>query len=232
MEGNYIPPDESGMSDVNLNHYANHVCCVMCHTSVPFEQAKSLDKLPDSERGLVLLSGVQTEYDGWVCLTCLTALCGGKRKLTGYLNSFAHLESYGEFVQAFVRAYIGSVIVCNLFQSTAILPAVAGAFIFAMCPWDLLLETIIGIFSFPPLLLTVLFIPWTVIVYFGTNPFSFMRLLDDPSQYFPWTTFTFFHDNYIEAVFIAMGIVGVLYAFAYLSTDYLTNIDIDELPPE
>lgn len=232
MEGNCIPPDGSGMSDVNLNRYASHVSCVLCQSSVPSEQAVALDQLSDAQRGLVLLSGVQTEIDVYACKTCLTALGSENQKLAGYLNSFAHLESYHEIMQAFARAYIGSLVVCNLFQSTKIFPAVAGAFLFAMCPWRVLADLVIKIFSFPPLLLTVLFIPWTVIVYFGTNPFSFARLLDNPSQYIPWTTFTLFHDSYIEAVFIGMAIVGVLYVFAYMSADYLTNIDIDELPPE
>lgn len=232
MDGNYIPPDGSGMSDVNLNHYANHVSCVICHSSVTSEQAVALDQLSDAQRGLVLLSAVQTEHDIYACKTCLAALGSENQQISGYLNSFAHLESYHELVQAFARAYIGALIVCNLFQSTKIFPAVAGAFLFAMCPWRVLIDLVIKIFSFPPLLLIIVFIPWTVIVYFGTNPFSFARLLNNPSQYIPWTTFYFFHDSFVEAVFIGMAIVGVLYLFAYLSADYLTNIDIDELPPE
>lgn len=232
MEANYIPPDGSGMKDVNLNHYASHVVCVMCNSSVPATGAKALDALSDRQRGLVLLSGIQTEYEAYVCSSCLLALGGEDEKLAGYLNSFSHLESYHELIQAFARAYLGSVILCNLFQTTDVLPAVAGAFLFAMCPWRLLLEFFIKIFTFPPLGLAILFVPWTVIVYFGTRPFSFIRLIEDPAQYIPWTTFTFFHDSFLEAVLIGMGIVGVLYVFAKQSADYLDDIDIDDLPPE
>ena len=210
MSGNYVSPEGVGMADVNLAHYANHVSCMLCHSSIKTSEAIPLASLSDSQRGLVLLSGMQTELDPFVCTLCLSTLSNEKNNVTGYLNSFSHFSSYSEVIQGIGRAYFGVLIICNLFQSTNILPAVIGAVFFAMCSWSELAEIFIKIMSFPPFLLTALFIPWTVIVYFGTNPFSLARLLNDPGQYIPWTTFTFFHENYITGVFIGAIVVVVL----------------------
>jgi len=229
MSGNI---EGSGMKDVNLAHYAANVSCMVCQSSFSVSEAVSLAQLSDKQRGLVMLSGIQTEYDAYICRQCLASLDSGKKDFTGLLNSFAHLESYHEIMQAFGRAYLGAFIVSNLFVSTHVLPAVIGALVFAMCPWSILYAFLVKIVTFPPLGIALLFVPWAVIVYFGTNPISFAQLIDDPGQYFPWTKVTFLHENYIEGVFIGMAIVGILYVFALFSSDYLLNIDEEALMKE
>ena len=212
--------------ETNLQHYANHVQCNVCRAWLQKEVAIPLASLSAQEQGLVRLEGFTTDHESYVCANCLETFRQGGGDINRYLNAFAHLESYHQIIQAIGRAFIGVVIVSNLFVTQNIVALMFAALVFALCDWKRLLQAGWTIIKFPPLLVAIVFTPWAITIFFGTRPFAFAKLVEDPFYYCPWKTFTLFHDVYIEAVFLGMFVLGILYIFAVFSAKYLDESEM------
>ena len=162
----------------------------------------------------------------------MDGLRSGEGNINNYLNAFAHLESYHQIVQAIGRAFIGVVLISNLFVTKHIVVLVLAALVFALCDWARLGRAGLTILKFPPLLIAIVFAPWAITLVVGTRPFVFARLIEDPLYYCPWKTFTIFDDAFLEAVFLGMFVLGILYIFAVFSAKYLDEDDMAEAPDE
>ena len=211
---------------VNLQHYAENVQCNVCRSWLQKEIAIPLSSLTAQEQGLVRLEGFTTDHESYVCANCIEGFREGGGDINRYLNSFAHLESYHQIIQAIGRAFIGVVLFSNLFVTKNIVALMFAALVFALCDWAKLGRAAWTIIKFPPLLICLVFAPWAITIFFGTRPFAFAKLIDNPFYYCPWTTFTFFDDVFIEAVFLGMFVLGILYIFAVFSAKYLDADDM------
>ena len=220
--------DSKRAEELNLGHYAQNVECSLCRSWIPKEQALPLNSLSSHEQGLVNLNGFMTEHENWLCKNCLEQMREGQGDVNSYLNAFAHLESYHELIQGVGRAFLGVILVGNLFVTQNIAILELSALFFALCDWPKLASIAWTILKFPPLFIAILFIPWTVTVFLGTQPFVFAKLIEDPLYYCPWKTFTFINETYVEAVFLGLFILGILYVFAIFGAKYLDEDEISE----
>ena len=216
------PRDGTPGDQVRLDHFASNVQCMVCKRWLSRGQALPLASLAESDRGLVQLEGIPGDIDMHVCTPCLETL-KSRGGINSLLNAFAHLESHHQLVQAFGRAFIGVVLTANLFASTNLALLTTAAFFFILCDWSRLASLSWTLLTFPPFLAAVVFTPWALTIFFGTRPFSFARLIDNPLYYCPWRSFVVMDETFIESIFLAFLVLGLLYAFAVFSRDYLDD---------